>query len=862
MRSGLDSTTGQNGRCRCKQSLTTTGFHVSNYSFASPLDQVVLVSRMAHLLGSQFCLDSLHNDVLDVQAAVMEVFSRVGPVRYPSWKFPDKISCDINIEELLERFQYSEDQEDQEDNQVAHIMLFELVIDRLMLLMQSCSRFADVMLNAGQSRPQTAAGLSSSLSLGLVIKKYWNKMVQLCTMLQQLQSENKTKDRKIAKYEAALSKQQRQNAVKDLSASTVFSTSELSLSDLSLHNTTGTSKGGLSSTSPPLDFARDVGTKACQTLETAFVPCEACYRVQQNLVDIGNNVINVCQTQGLPSSLKTYKAQQHLETEMSAADVSRWTAEQNKDMQRINKHLENLMSQINPLKEELAAAEREKARLQKRIDGFDGELRREQEVQRAELRQKEEKMKRVEEASAESLARMENINKELSAGKKELEERVDRMRVELDGQEHTIKELEVMKSTLLLELKDGLANKSEVEQVQDQLQQVQEQLQQVQTKLTDTEKEYNKEQAKNRSLAKHDQSMQAKHDSLIQRLDELDQECEELRTAVNEQDEGQEGLREELDKAQADRTRAQEQLQAQKELMESLNKEKSSLQNLLQTLEGSVDQMKQQLQEAQEREKLLVQYPDLHGPPSSQVTESTGDILTDMERQLTSNNIRIQVLQDQNQSLRNSIAKLKQAQPTTGHSTRLTEPVTLWKSQSLNGLEQTPRRGSASLQTPPRGAEWDTTRRYSPALDDTISTLGLPPRPPGKTSGGSNRRVGSAGSTGGGGNVASHSSAVSAIDVYKKMKQAGVFAPQKNMDLDMRESFTIGRGAPVKGQAKGRRPGSGGKGRKSETNKRPVSRESPHDYHRMDTFVCEGCDKMYTSAKELEIHKSYCYGGI
>ncbi|XP_019638383.1 PREDICTED: coiled-coil domain-containing protein 157-like [Branchiostoma belcheri] len=844
---------------------------------------------MAHLLGSQFCLDSLHNDVLDVQAAVMEVFSRVGPVRYPSWKFPDKISCDINIEELLERFQYSEDQEDQEDNQVAHIMLFELVIDRLMLLMQSCSRFADVMLNAGQSRPQTAAGLSSSLSLGLVIKKYWNKMVQLCTMLQQLQSENKTKDRKIAKYEAALSKQQRQNAVKDLSASTVFSTSELSLSDLSLHDTTGTSKGGLSSTSPPLDFARDVGTKACQTLETAFVPCEACFRVQQNLVDVGNNVINVCQTQGLPSSLKTYKAQQHLETEMSAADVSRWTAEQNKDMQRINKHLENLMSQINPLKEEVAAAEREKAKLQKRIDGFDGELRREQEVQRAELRQKEERMKRVEEASTESLARMENINKELSAGKKELEERVDRMRVELDGQEHTIKELEVMKSTLLLELKDGLANKSEVEQVQDQLQQVQEQLQQVQTKLSDTEKEYNKEQAKNRSLAKHDQSMQAKHDSLIQRLDELDQECEELRTAVSEQDEGQEGLREELDKAQADRTRAQEQLQAQKELMESLNKEKSSLQDLLQTLEGSVDQMKQQLQEAQEREKLLVQYPDLHGPPSSHVTESTGDILTDMERQLTANNIRIQVLQDQNQSLRNSIAKLKQAQPATGHSTRLTEPVTLWKSQSLNGLEQTPRRGSASPQTPPRAAEWDTpapaplrtslsnpdlsdsdkrplsayrTRRYSPALDDTISTLGLPPRPPGKTSSGSNRRVGSAGSTGGGGNVAAHSTAVSAIDVYKKMKQAGVFAPQKNMDLDMRESFTIGRGAPVKGQAKGRRPGSGGKGRKSETNKRPVSRESPHDYHRMDTFVCEGCDKMYTSAKELEIHKSYCYGGI
>ena len=43
------------------------------------------------MLGGQYCLDSLSNDVSDLQSAVADVLSRVGPVRYPSWKFPDKV---------------------------------------------------------------------------------------------------------------------------------------------------------------------------------------------------------------------------------------------------------------------------------------------------------------------------------------------------------------------------------------------------------------------------------------------------------------------------------------------------------------------------------------------------------------------------------------------------------------------------------------------------------------------------------------------------------------------------------------------------------------------------------------------------
>jgi hypothetical protein len=47
--------------------------------------------------------------------------------RCHSWKFPDKIATDIDIKELLQRYQYGKNET---DNQVSHIVLFEIIIDR------------------------------------------------------------------------------------------------------------------------------------------------------------------------------------------------------------------------------------------------------------------------------------------------------------------------------------------------------------------------------------------------------------------------------------------------------------------------------------------------------------------------------------------------------------------------------------------------------------------------------------------------------------------------------------------------------------------------------------------------------------
>lgn len=83
---------------------------------------------MSQLLGRQDCIKSLRKDLVDIQGAVLDVFSRTGPVHFTSWKFPDKFSCNLDMMTLLEEYDFV----DGEDvfNQHSHIVLLELVIDR------------------------------------------------------------------------------------------------------------------------------------------------------------------------------------------------------------------------------------------------------------------------------------------------------------------------------------------------------------------------------------------------------------------------------------------------------------------------------------------------------------------------------------------------------------------------------------------------------------------------------------------------------------------------------------------------------------------------------------------------------------
>lgn len=83
---------------------------------------------MSQLLDHQDCIERLQKDLVDLQGAVLDVFSRTGPVRVPSWKFPDKLSCHLDMVSLLDEYDFVDG--DGASNQHSRVVLLELVIDR------------------------------------------------------------------------------------------------------------------------------------------------------------------------------------------------------------------------------------------------------------------------------------------------------------------------------------------------------------------------------------------------------------------------------------------------------------------------------------------------------------------------------------------------------------------------------------------------------------------------------------------------------------------------------------------------------------------------------------------------------------
>ena len=61
---------------------------------------------------------------------------------------------------------------------------------RTVLLLQGFTRYMETLLAGSQGRPPTASHVTGAqMSIGLVVKKFWNKMMQLYNLFQQLQTE-------------------------------------------------------------------------------------------------------------------------------------------------------------------------------------------------------------------------------------------------------------------------------------------------------------------------------------------------------------------------------------------------------------------------------------------------------------------------------------------------------------------------------------------------------------------------------------------------------------------------------------------------------------------------------------------------
>ncbi|KAK2121369.1 hypothetical protein P7K49_002755 [Saguinus oedipus] len=160
------------------------------------------------------------------------------------------------------------------------------------------------------------------------------------------------------------------------------------------------------------------------------------------------------------------------------------------------------------------------------------------------------------------------------------------------------------------------------------------------------------------------------------------------------------------------------------ELLQSLQREKQGLEQVTTDLRLTILELERELVELRERERLLVAFPDLHQPTETQIhgpvplgtggrssrVESqitcptdSGNVTDDMERQVQANNIRIQVLQEENGRLQSMLSKIREVAQQGG--LKVIPQDQLWSPSSKGTQGATPPVQTQSTSPGPLGRQ-------------------------------------------------------------------------------------------------------------------------------------------------------------
>ncbi|XP_064248803.1 coiled-coil domain-containing protein 157 isoform X1 [Passer domesticus] len=590
---------------------------------------------MAHLLGHRGCMESLRADLRDLQAAIADVCSRAGAVRCPSWKFPDKVSCELDIGALLQRYRHSDSEP--EFSQHAHVVLLELLIDRLLLLLQSFTGYADAVLS-GRAVPPPR-GPAPCMSAGLTATTFWSAMLRLGAFCQQLREQaGKHQKEHLECLPEVLESGTAPEAAQPTSV---------------CPNPSAQPRAGPS-------LAPSTRSVPTQTPGSPLGSCDTCSSAQASLHEVGRAITSICQSQNIPSALSKFQevlGDSAGRRNLSATDMSYWASEQSKDLSRINKHLQGLLQQVNPLKAELAEMGKQKEKLQKQVEDFSRKLQAEKDIQAEQQKKAEQSLKAKEKECSKAVARLEQDKDDLRRGAALLEEQLSVLKEELAAKEVAVQELELSRTTLLEEMRTSMVARSQVLALEEKVQVLTGQRDRLEQELSASSVRLEKEKVRVESMFRHEESLQAKQRTLLQQLNSLDQEREELQASLGEAEEDKARLVEQLEQSQE---QSGKQLQAQQELLDTLQQEKLALEQSILELQANTSRLQEQAQELRERERLLVFFPDLHTPTETQF-ESSGNFAEDMKSQLQANKIRIEVLERENAQLEALLAKVKAA---------------------------------------------------------------------------------------------------------------------------------------------------------------------------------------------------------
>lgn len=163
----------------------------------------------------------------------------------------------------------------------------------------------------------------------------------------------------------------------------------------------------------------DSHNASCQTVQSSLVPCDACHLVQSILRNTGDALVELFQSEGLPSSLQPLlvAVKDTLELgQMTAGDVAQWANEQLRDMRRLAKHLQDVRGTVQPLTERLVAAEAERGRFKSQLERAQKEFKQELEKHQAHTVQLEFSLRKAQRSMKETEQRLQEEQQQLKRG--------------------------------------------------------------------------------------------------------------------------------------------------------------------------------------------------------------------------------------------------------------------------------------------------------------------------------------------------------------------------------------------------------------------------------------------------------------
>ncbi|XP_058482640.1 coiled-coil domain-containing protein 157-like isoform X2 [Solea solea] len=567
---------------------------------------------MSQSLDCQGSIENLQKELTDLQGAILDVFSRTGRVRFPSWKFPDRLSCDLDMVALLEQYDFVDG--DGAFNEHSHTVLLELVIDSFNSYVERVWR--------GQRRGQTQQ--RGFLSVGVVVRNYWSNLLHFVSRTgTQKDSERKTEPN-------------------------ILDSDETEALACAFHQMMSRTRPSHNTPSGPTVDNRTAG---CQTTESALAPCDDCRQVQSTLRKTGAALVGLFQSEGLPSSLQPLLAavEETLELghDMTAGDVAQWASVQLGDVRRLGKHLQNVRATVQPLKERLAAAEAVRERFRFRLERAQLELQDQMEKRQATIDQLGFALGEAQRFTEATEQRLQEEQQQFKRENESLEESNARLGDTVAVQKRALQALECEKTTL----------QETAEAEYEARRQLQHRIQTLESELSETKVLLHQESDKYHGACRQQESVLMKQQSLLERAGALDGERQELRRQLAEQEERRLDLQSELQQMSKEKEQLQAQLTQQQNCTLELQKDKQRLETQMGALVESVAELKELVEDLKERERLLVVFPHL-SPLSRTQPESTGNVLLDMELQMQANGLRINILQRENANLRSSSEKL------------------------------------------------------------------------------------------------------------------------------------------------------------------------------------------------------------